>query len=189
MEELKKLFGDKALTYAELEAALKDNKEVKLANLATGQYVDKAKFAAAETQANDLKAQLEQRDKDLAELKKLDAAAIQGELEKLKGKYTEDTKALTDKLKQQAIDSRIELALTGAKAKNLTAAKALLKMDAISLDGDKVIGLDDQIKAITKENPFLFGDAQPNPPPPTPGNPPTNQPAGLLGALQAHYDK
>lgn len=91
MEELKKLFGDKALTYAELEAALKDNKDVKLANLASGQYVDKAKFTTAETQANDLKTQLAQRDKDLAELKKLDAAAIQGELEKLKGKYAEDT--------------------------------------------------------------------------------------------------
>ena len=189
MEELKKLFGDKALSYAELEAALKDNKDVKLANLASGQYVDKAKFAAAETQANDLKAQLEQRDKDLAELKKLDAAAIQGELEKLKGKYVDDTKALTEKLKQQTIDSRVELALTGAKAKNLTAAKALLKMDAVSMDGDKVIGLDDQIKAIAKDNPFLFGEPEKNPPPPTTGSGAPTQPAGLLGALQAHYDK
>lgn len=189
MEELKKLFGDKALTYAELEAALKDNKDVKLANLAAGQYVDKAKFSAAETQANDLKAQLEQRDKDLAELKKLDAAAIQGELEKLKGKYADDTKALTEKLKQQTVDSRVELALTGAKAKNLMAAKALLKMDAISMDGDKVIGLDDQIKAIAKDNPFLFGEPENNPPPPTPGSGAPTQPAGLLGALQAHYDK
>lgn len=188
MEELKKLFGDKALTYAELEAALKDSKDVKLANLASGQYVDKAKFAAAETQANDFKAQLEQRDKDLAELKKLDAAAIQGELEKLKGKYADDTKALTEKLKQQTLDSRVELALTGAKAKNLTAAKALLKMDAISMDGDKVIGLDDQIKAIAKDNPFLFGEPENNPPPPTPGSGAPTQPAGLLGALQAHYD-
>lgn len=34
MDFLKDIFGDKALTYAELEAALKDNKDVKLANLA-----------------------------------------------------------------------------------------------------------------------------------------------------------
>lgn len=44
MEYLKPIFGDKTLTYAELEAALKDSKDVKLGNLASGQYVDKAKL-------------------------------------------------------------------------------------------------------------------------------------------------
>lgn len=166
MDKLKALFGDKALTYAELEAALKDSKEIKLANLASGQYVDIGKFKQAETQANDLQAQLAQRDKDLAELKKLDAAGIQAQLDTLKGKYADDTRALTEKLRAQTIDSRVELALMGAKAKNLTAAKALLKMDAITLDGDKVIGLDDQIKGIVKENPYLFGEPEQNPPPP-----------------------
>ena len=95
MDKLKALFGDKALTYAELEAALKDSKEIKLANLASGQYVDIGKFKQAETQANGLQAQLAQRDKDLAELKKLDAAGIQAQLDTLKGKYADDTRALT----------------------------------------------------------------------------------------------
>ncbi len=36
MDFLKAIFGDKALTYAELEAALKDSKDIKLANLAGG---------------------------------------------------------------------------------------------------------------------------------------------------------
>ncbi len=44
MEFLKTVFGDKPMTYAELEAALKDNKNIKLANLAGGQYVDKDKL-------------------------------------------------------------------------------------------------------------------------------------------------
>ena len=46
MELLKAIFGDKALTFSELEAALKDNKELKLANLAEGGYVGKEKFEA-----------------------------------------------------------------------------------------------------------------------------------------------
>ncbi len=33
MDKLKELFGEGSLTYAELEAKLKDNKDVKLANL------------------------------------------------------------------------------------------------------------------------------------------------------------
>ena len=169
MDFLKSIFGDKAMTYAELEAALKDNKEIKLANLASGQYVDKAKFSAAETQANELKTQLEQRDKDIAEMRKANPEDLPKKFAELQTKYSDDTKALTEKLKQQTIDSKIELALTGAKAKNLTAAKALLNMGAISLDGDKVIGLDDQIKAIAKDNAFMFGEIDKNPPPPTPG--------------------
>ena len=58
MDFLKNIFGDKALTYAELEAALKDNKEVKLANLAAGGYVDKGKFDALETKNKTLSEQL-----------------------------------------------------------------------------------------------------------------------------------
>ena len=58
MELLKAIFGDKALTFSELEAALKDNKELKLANLAEGGYVGKEKFEALETKNKTLSEQL-----------------------------------------------------------------------------------------------------------------------------------
>lgn len=110
-----------------------------------------------------------------------DPDKLENDLKALRQKYDADLSAAK-------LSSAVDLALTGAKAKNLTAAKALLKMDAISLDGEKITGLDDQLKTITKENPFLFGEPDKNPPPPTPGSGAGNQPAGLLGALQAHYD-
>ena len=44
MEKLKALFGTEALTWEQLEEKLKDNKEVKLANLAAGSHVDKRKY-------------------------------------------------------------------------------------------------------------------------------------------------
>jgi len=166
MDALKKLFGDKALTYAELEKALEGNKEIKLANLASGGYVDKAKFTAAETQISDLKSQISQRDKDLEELKKLDAAGLKQQLSDLQAKYDTDTKAYNDKLTAQTINNHIELKLTAAKAKNLTAVKALINLDNVKLDGDKLLGFDDQLKEITKNNPYLFGEVEKNPPPP-----------------------
>lgn len=46
MDFLKSIFGDQALTYDQLAEKLKDNKDIKLANLATGQYVDKGKLDA-----------------------------------------------------------------------------------------------------------------------------------------------
>ena len=38
--------GEKALTYDDLQKALEGSKDVKIANLATGQWVDKGKFTA-----------------------------------------------------------------------------------------------------------------------------------------------
>ena len=51
----------------------------------------------------------------------------------------------------------------GAKARNLTAAKACIKTDALKRDGDNVIGLADQIKALTEgdDTKFLFGEEKP----------------------------
>ena len=74
MEFLKSIFGEKALTYAELEAALKDSKEIKLGNLASGQYVDKAKL---DGKINEL-ATANQTIKDLQEtIKKFDGVDVE----------------------------------------------------------------------------------------------------------------
>lgn len=82
MEFLKDVLGEEL--YAQLEAALKDNDGIKLANLADGQYVDKNKYAALEMEKDGLQGQLDERDAELDELKKLDAAALQAELDELK---------------------------------------------------------------------------------------------------------
>ena len=46
MEILKELFGEKTLTYEDFVNALNERKDVKLANLAEGRYVDKDKLDA-----------------------------------------------------------------------------------------------------------------------------------------------
>lgn len=44
MEFLQNVFGDKALTFADFKAAIEADKNIKLANLADGKYVDKDKL-------------------------------------------------------------------------------------------------------------------------------------------------
>ena len=44
VEFLKALFSDKALTFDEFAKAVADSKDIKLANLADGKYVDKQKL-------------------------------------------------------------------------------------------------------------------------------------------------
>ncbi len=55
---LKAIFGDRSMTLDELSAALDASKDVKLANLADGRYVDKEKYSALETKNKTLADQL-----------------------------------------------------------------------------------------------------------------------------------
>ncbi|MFV0497952.1 MAG: phage scaffolding protein [Candidatus Fimivivens sp.] len=140
MEQLKQLFGEKALTYSAFETALQGCKEIKLANLAEGQYVDRAKFAQ-----------------------------LEGQLAQAKSEHEAAAKAFGEQLDAQKKEAGIAQALIRAQAKNLTAAKALLVLDDIALEGDTLTGIDAQLENVMRENPFLFGGAPRNPPPPVNG--------------------
>ena len=53
MEELKTLFGGSSLSYEEFSQKLGEAKDIKLANLKSGNYVDKAKYDKLETSVNE----------------------------------------------------------------------------------------------------------------------------------------
>ena len=100
---------------------------------------------------DDLKKTVLERDKQLEALKK-----ATGDAQKLK-EMIEQLQADNRKIK---VDAAIDKALTGARAKNLTAVKALLKdLDKAEIAGDGTVkGLEDQIKALQKaeDTKFLF---------------------------------
>lgn len=125
----------------------------------------KSKAEGLEATTTELNTQLAARNADIEELKKVDAKGLQTKLSELQDKYDNETKELTAKLQKQSLDSKIDFALTTAKAKNLTAVKALLKHEEIKLDGDKLLGFDDQLQSVIKDNPYLFGEAEKNPAP------------------------
>ena len=79
----------------------------------------------------------------------VDVEALWQQLGTLQTKYDTDIAAVRR-------DSAIDLALSGRRAKNSKAARALLNLEAIKLDGDKLTGLDDQLETLQKENPWLF---------------------------------
>ena len=140
MQELKNLFGDRALTYGELEAALQGCEGLKLANLAEGGYVERERHARLEAQ-----------------------------LQEAKAARAADAEAFGKQLTAQKKDAGIALALARAQAKNLTAAKALLNLEGITLEGERLLGLDAQLQEVMRETPYLFGGATQNPPPPAGG--------------------
>ena len=169
MEELKELFGENALSYPELEALLEKNGGVKLANLKSGLYVSKEKLERAEQKNGELLKRLEEAERRLAGYQGLDVDGLRQAAADWEERYRNDVSALEEKLRRQETERKIDLAFAAARAKNLVAAKALLNRETLLPEGEEIRGLSEQLETIVRENPYLFGDAGKNPPPPRPG--------------------
>ena len=59
-------------------------------------------------------------------------------------------------LDKELLESKVETALAESRAKNLTAVKALIDFEKLSLQDRVVIGLSEQISKIKSEQDYLF---------------------------------
>lgn len=152
MEWLKEFLGEEL--YSQVEAKLKGNDKVKLANLASGEYVSKAKYD------DDLK----EKDTKITELT--------GQVQKFDGvdvdKFKQDIKDWEVKyqndIAEEKKNSAIKLAVALSKPKNEKALMALLDTDIIKVDNKgNVTGLKEQLENIKKDNDFLFESVEPKP--------------------------
>lgn len=154
MEKLKALFGTDALTFEQLEEKLKDNKEIKLANLASGNYVDKKKF-------DDKVSELGTANQTITDLqnaaKKFDGVDI----DKLKTDFANlETKYNTD-IEAAKVDSLLTDVLFEAKARNPRMLKKMLDMSVIKRDGEKLLGVSEQIDALKQSDAYAFNLEEP----------------------------
>lgn len=81
-----------------------------------------------------------------------------GELENLNAELNERVGKLASELNNSKIDGAVSVSLIGAGAKNLKAVSALIDMEKITVEDDKVAGLTEQIEAIKNECGYLFYD-------------------------------
>lgn len=123
-------------------------------------YVPKTRFDEVNNAKNTTEALVKERDGQLEALKNStgDVEAMKKQIEDLQKANNEAAKAHAAEIKQLKIDNAIESALTGAKAKNNIAVKALLKdLDKAELADDGTIkGLSEQIQALQKSDAYLF---------------------------------
>lgn len=77
----------------------------------------------------------------------------QADYETKKKEIEDNSKAEIEKVR---LESKIDLAINNAKAKNVKSVKANLDLEKIKLDGDKLLGFDDQIEALKKSDAYLF---------------------------------
>lgn len=159
----RKQLEDLGLTKEQADSVMKIN----------GDDIENAKGTASteiknlQTEVEGLKTQVGDRDKQLETLKASagDNADLKKKIEDLQTENATAKATHESELNQLKIDFAVEKALTGAKAKNIKAVKALLELDDAKLDKDgNVKGLAEQIEKLTSgdDTKFLFEAQQQN---------------------------
>lgn len=146
-----------------LEWGLTEEQATKVMEGLNGSFVTKARFNEVNTELTNAKNTIKERDTQLETLKKAsgDTKALQDQITQLQADNKKKDTDHAAELKNLKISNAVELALTGAKAKNNTAVKALLAAfleKAELADDGTVKGLDDEIGKLTKgeDTAFLF---------------------------------
>lgn len=149
MDKLKALFGTEALTFEQLEEKLKDNKEIKLANLAAGSHIDKRKYDDVVTQLGTANETIKGLRDTVAKFDGVDIEKLKKDASDWETKYNTDIAAVK-------LDNAVSMALVEAKAKNPKLAKAALDMSIIKLDGENLTGLTEQLDKLKESDAYLF---------------------------------
>lgn len=153
----RKQLEDLGLTKEQVDSVMKIN----------GDDIENAKGTASteiknlQTEVEGLKTQVSDRDNQLETLKASagDNADLKKKIEELQTENATAKASHESELNQLKIDFAVEKALTGAKAKNIKAVKALLELGEAKLDKDgNVKGLDEQIEKLRSgdDTKFLF---------------------------------
>lgn len=149
MDKLQALFGTEALTWEQLQEKLKDNKDVKLANLAAGSHVDKRKYEDKVAELNTANDTIKNLKDTVAKFDGVDVEQLKKDASDWEAKYNTDIAAVK-------LDSAVNMALVEAKAKNPKLAKAALDMSIIKIDGENLIGLSEQLDKLKESDSYLF---------------------------------
>lgn len=197
MDFLKEHLSEELFT--QLVEALKDKgDDVKLANLASGDFVRKDKFDGEVSRA---KAENEKLTKEIetlqGDLEKANSST--GDLETIKAEAATAKKESEDRLaefeteaEKTSLDYEIRLAVMAYGAKDEKSVIAHLDKGKVSLTDGKLSGLNEQLATIKESNKYLFGEPKkvfesspPNPPPDDDNNAPNEWGAKLKAAKKS----
>lgn len=159
MDFLKEIFGEDTLTFDAFVSKVTE-KGIKLADLSTGNYVDKKKYEDAvstkDTSINELQKQLKERDTDLKNLQaqlsdgtksnETKISELTGQLTKLQDDYKNAKKDYEDKLSAQAYNFAVREYAGGRKFTSEAAKRDFINemlSAKLSMKDNSIIGATD----------------------------------------------
>lgn len=147
-----------AATVEKLAGVMKELNHAPLANdisnPAKPGYMPIGRFDEVITQKNQLKTQADELNGQLEELKK--AAKGNEELTKQIADLQAKAAEADEKVKQVTLLSAAKVAAVAAKANDPEDVLKFIDHSKLVLDGDKVIGLDEQLKSLQESKAYLF---------------------------------
>ncbi|WP_313758466.1 phage scaffolding protein [Tissierella sp.] len=171
------------------EALMKDiNKEF------PNHAVPKEQYNSVAEAKTKLEGDIKDRDRQLEDLKKVDAAGLQAEIERLQGENKIAKETYEKELKDLQLYNAIKLAINGRVYDEDIVSQLIDKEKVIIGDDGKIVGLDEQINSLKESKTFLFKEETPDPnnPNSTPGfqkigNEPPNNPQAMDDAIAAAF--
>ena len=165
-------------------------------------FIPKARFDEVNNAKKQAEKDLSDRDKQLETLKNSngDIETLKQTIESLQNENKAATDKYNAKLAEIKLAGAVDTALLGADALNVKAVKALLDMSKIKMDGDVLLGINEQIESLKKaeDSKMLFKAVEvgkqkgPNfagvkPGEGNTGNGESNAPKSLADAIMARF--
>jgi DNA repair exonuclease SbcCD ATPase subunit len=156
MDWLKELLKKAGIEEEKVDGVISDiNKEL------PKYFIPKDKYNEVAEAKKKLETDIQERDNQLEQLKNAagNSEELKAQIEQLQAENQKAAEEWQAKVAQMQLDFAIDKALTAAKAKNPKAVKALLDLEKVKLDGEQLLGLDDQLKELQKSDAYLFGES------------------------------
>lgn len=152
MEFLKEFLGEEL--YSQVADKLKGNEKVKLANLASGEYVAKQKFNDKEAEVSTLNTQLSDLKKELNKFAGIDVEALNNKIKELE---IESSKKINSIKRESAVKDILNGYKFSSKSAKESVFNKMLAKD-LKFENDELLGAEDYINVIKKEDPKAFLD-------------------------------
>ena len=126
-------------------------------------YREAQELMELNTELEGVKGQLSQANEQIAGFKELVIEGVKQKAAEWEQKYNQAAENSAREIEQLKFDFALDRELTKAQARNPKAVKALLDRDALKYDKGKIIGLEEQLETLKKneDSAFLFGSAAP----------------------------
>lgn len=123
----------------------------------------KSKHNALETQLDQAREELKERDTQLENLKANagNSEELQARIKELQEDNANKAKEFEEKLHETQFNSELEKALLQANVRDINIARAAFNLDDISLEEGKLKGFDEQLNTIKENHAYLFADTIP----------------------------